>query len=841
MTTTCACPTASDQTIGMASEPEGDPDVQSLRSPSRQTDQTNRHDEDRLPDERRRLEREQREWPEGDGEQWRVAVERGFVGPDGLVVERQAGVETRAGVVVRTDVRERIHRQVEDRVVDPDERPEDRGTDQDRADPAARGSLRDRGMPAILPTAVPHRTPPKGTRDRPFVPVGGARTRCYAAPAVRTPLLLYGLALAVRAVAHLALPGPGLPRFVLLRRRRPIARRRPRLQRRLHLDLRRGRRRDPGRPGPADPVERPLDAAGVDRPGAVHRGLRRRRPGPRRSRSRLIGSIAAPLTWAIARDAGCPLGRRDRRRRPRRRSRAGRRLHGPAGQLLALPAAGLGAAVAGGARAAGHPAASFVAGGPARRSRDARPQRRRPRPGWRLGLVFVWDRWRALAVAAGAGPAIPFAAAVGCVALFLLVDGARGGPASWPSSGRSRRSTRVGQGPVHPRHRRVEQHHDAGHPRAPPRPGARARSSTSRIGGLVAAVGDLHRDPRRRVRPRPVHGHRRLGAGAARSTSGRSSLYAGAPVRVLGPRLRRPRPGRDVHPLGRSRLAPVRLHPGARGDRGRRRLGRPAPAGVGRRGAPRRVFVGAIGRLRGRRGRARRPARSTRTLGRPTRPASAGGRRRARRGRRRRPTTGSCRSTPPARSTGPAAAASSSSTTRSRRSRTSRAPTTSAGWSSSAATSSPRARAGPRRRRPPGLDRAAAFDPGRRPADPRSRSTRSARRRRHRCGRPVTPPRGRCCRRCSSSPSRSWSRGRRSPPQIVFPKPEDTAYYVGVARNLVEGRGLVSDALWSYQTPPLVFPRPAFEVWLPLPTFLAAIPMAHPRHDVRRRPGRRRS
>src|SRR5882672_10269079 len=62
--------------------------------------------------------------------------------------------------------------------------------------------------------------------------------------------------------------------------------------------------------------------------------------------------------------------------------------------------------------------------------------------------------------------------------------------------------------------------------------------------------------------------------------------------------------------------------------------------------------------------------------------------------------------------------------------------------------------------------------------------------------------------------------------QIVFPKPEDTAYYVGVARNLIEGRGLVTDALWSYQTPPLGFPHPAFEVWLPLPTFLAAIPMA---------------
>ena len=61
---------------------------------------------------------------------------------------------------------------------------------------------------------------------------------------------------------------------------------------------------------------------------------------------------------------------------------------------------------------------------------------------------------------------------------------------------------------------------------------------------------------------------------------------------------------------------------------------------------------------------------------------------------------------------------------------------------------------------------------------------------------------------------------------VVFPQPEDTAYYVGVARNLLEGHGLTSDALWSYQTPPLSFPRPAFEVWLPLPTFLAAIPMA---------------
>ena len=62
--------------------------------------------------------------------------------------------------------------------------------------------------------------------------------------------------------------------------------------------------------------------------------------------------------------------------------------------------------------------------------------------------------------------------------------------------------------------------------------------------------------------------------------------------------------------------------------------------------------------------------------------------------------------------------------------------------------------------------------------------------------------------------------------QIPYPVPEDTAYYVAVARNLLEGHGLVSDALWSYQTPPLVVPRAAFEVWMPLATFLDAVPMA---------------
>src|SRR5206468_9210464 len=45
---------------------------------------------------------------------------------------------------------------------------------------------------------------------------------------------------------------------------------------------------------------------------------------------------------------------------------------------------------------------------------------------------------------------------------------------------------------------------------------------------------------------------------------------------------------------------------------------------------------------------------------------------------------------------------------------------------------------------------------------------------------------------------------------ISFPIPEGSAYYVAAARNLATGRGLVVDVLWSYATPPLQVPRPAF-------------------------------
>lgn len=68
---------------------------------------------------------------------------------------------------------------------------------------------------------------------------------------------------------------------------------------------------------------------------------------------------------------------------------------------------------------------------------------------------------------------------------------------------------------------------------------------------------------------------------------------------------------------------------------------------------------------------------------------------------------------------------------------------------------------------------------------------------------------------------RLWSAG-----EIAFPANEGSASYVGVGRNLVEGRGLVSHAIWSYATPPLILPKPAFEIWMPMASLLAALPMA---------------
>jgi hypothetical protein len=60
---------------------------------------------------------------------------------------------------------------------------------------------------------------------------------------------------------------------------------------------------------------------------------------------------------------------------------------------------------------------------------------------------------------------------------------------------------------------------------------------------------------------------------------------------------------------------------------------------------------------------------------------------------------------------------------------------------------------------------------------------------------------------------------------VRFPLTEGSAYYSTVAQNLATGRGLVVDAIWSYSTPPLTLPRPAFELWQPLASLMAALPM----------------
>jgi hypothetical protein len=61
--------------------------------------------------------------------------------------------------------------------------------------------------------------------------------------------------------------------------------------------------------------------------------------------------------------------------------------------------------------------------------------------------------------------------------------------------------------------------------------------------------------------------------------------------------------------------------------------------------------------------------------------------------------------------------------------------------------------------------------------------------------------------------------------QLPFPTTEPSAYYVNVAENIVAGNGLLSDSVWSYATGPLVVPKPAFELWLPMSSFISALAM----------------
>jgi len=61
--------------------------------------------------------------------------------------------------------------------------------------------------------------------------------------------------------------------------------------------------------------------------------------------------------------------------------------------------------------------------------------------------------------------------------------------------------------------------------------------------------------------------------------------------------------------------------------------------------------------------------------------------------------------------------------------------------------------------------------------------------------------------------------------QVTAVPTVDSAYYVGVAGRLATGQGLTADVLWTYASPPLTLPQPAFALWMPLASLLAAIPM----------------
>ncbi len=133
----------------------------------------------------------------------------------------------------------------------------------------------------------------------------------------------------------------------------------------------------------------------------------------------MIGAIAAPLTWAIARDAG-----------------AIREVALGAGILVAIPAASavfmaqpenfglyqplVAAALWMGARGLKGDARAFVLGGLlvglATLSRNDGVL-----VGAALAIAFAWDRWRAWRSGGSRRPAIPVWAAVACFALFLVV------------------------------------------------------------------------------------------------------------------------------------------------------------------------------------------------------------------------------------------------------------------------------------------------------------------------------------------------------------------------------------------------------------------------------------
>ena len=588
----------------------------------------------------------------------------------------------------------------------------------------------------------------------------------------------------------------------------------------------------PAEPGPADPVATPT-------------GCRSRRSSRSRSSGSsaptaiasalpfaLIGSLAAPLTWAIARDAGA-----------RRVVAIG------AGVLTALPAAWssscpspttsrsiqplvAGGAVAGRARAQGRPArrssrpallvglatlvaqrrrprrrgarrSSFAvttAGAPgARRRRGAPgdPAGRRPSAASALFLLVMAPWWvRQLAVFGS----------------DLAVDRRRAGSCS---SGRSPSGTSI----TTPATLDV------------PRPGPRA-AAVEPDRRVRRRDRHLHHADRRRRCPAAVHGRRRLGSAADRPTSGRSSCTSRSCSRSRrSSRRSTSRAARSSTRRSRSRRTPTSSRsrasrspsPGSpRG--GRAGTARPRRALFSRRRSSRSSSRRRLGSRspRARLGRrARQPARRRRRARPPPAPPPDDADHVDRRRRLSRYWTGRGGVVTPNDPIETIEAVA--------------APTTIALAGRRARRHRRGARAGPRRRaRPAWIGPPVCADPGRR----RARLDRPDPAPRQRCARRLDagrrdgagadePPRGLVLPalarlRASRSSSGRLRRVDRRLPDSPRTPPTTSASPATCSRAAASS----SDAIWSFQTPPLVFPRPAFEVWLPLPTFLAAIPMA---------------
>jgi hypothetical protein len=268
-------------------------------------------------------------------------------------------------------------------------------------------------------TSALDRIPPDaGFAIGPFVLVGREVTRCYAAPAVRTPLLLYGLAVAVRVVLIAHFPYAAYPDsayyadvanslhagqgfnvdfvwiFAEVGGKIPL---------------------DPVLPIPSNAHWMPL-ASIVQLPFLSTFGTV---AWAAALPFALIGAIAAPLTWGFARDAGArgsvAVGAAILTAVPLLSTvylvqtdnfslfqplvvgslwLAARALRGSGRAFIG---AGILAGLATLARTDG--LLVLVA----------------------LGFVFAWDRWRAWRSAGGRVPSISLPAAVGCVAVFILV------------------------------------------------------------------------------------------------------------------------------------------------------------------------------------------------------------------------------------------------------------------------------------------------------------------------------------------------------------------------------------------------------------------------------------